>query len=168
MDRFSVYGWWQDSDERFGQTFVATNARHAEELMQDQARNEGGVFRAAGTLLGEHPTADTYTGFVDPDDARNVDREDLEPAFEELEMTEYTVLGLALSTRLLDHGWNRRTGGERWLGREMATSPRYAEDNARLRIAEAGHFELRVCAVFVGVKNRCESLPFSNPDERAG
>jgi hypothetical protein len=167
MDRYTTYGYWADTSERYGQTFVAASARHAEELMQEQAENEGGIFRAAGTLLGEHRAADTYTAFVDPDDARNTERGDLEPAFEELGLTGYTVLGVVVSTRRLDHGWNERTGGERWLSHELATSPRYAEDIARSKVAERGHFELRVCAVLAGTKNRCESLVFSDPDERA-
>jgi hypothetical protein len=166
MDAYTVYGWWQDSGERYASLLDARSPRDAEQIMQERAESEGGIFRAAATLLGEHPAADTYTAFVDPDDPRNLER-GVAPVLEELELAEYTVLGLVLSTRRLDHGWNERTGGERFLSHELATSPRFAEDIAGVKVAERGHFRLVVCAVLEGRRNRCEALVFSDPAERA-
>lgn len=164
---FTVFGWWADSDERYGELVSAGSARAAEEQMRAYAREEGGEFRAAATLLGEFQSADTYTGFVDPDDERNLDRCGLRAAAEADLPVDWTVIGLVESTKHGDADWNSYTGGERYLEHVMATSPRYAEDVAAAQVRERGELRLVVCAVLEGVRNRCESLPFSNPDERA-
>lgn len=167
IETYTVIGYWADSNERYKAQFDAPTAREAERLMQRQAADEDGDFRIAATMLGTHESADRYTSFVDPDDPANEDDCEVRFVSEDDEVGEWTVIGIVLSTRRLDREWNERTGGERWISHELATHPRYAEDIARAKVAERGHFELLVCAVFRGVKNRCESLVFSNPGERA-
>lgn len=164
---FTVFGYWQDSDERYGQEFDAESAAHAERLMADQAEREGGQFRAAATLRGAHEAIDRYTAFTDPDDPRNDERDDLEPAIEELLVTEYTVIGLVVSTKPDDKAWNEETGGQRHLSHEMALSARIAEDVAAGRVRDGGGFRLLVCGVLEGRKERAESHVFSNPHRSA-
>ena len=164
---YTVFGYWADSDERFGEVFEADSADHAERLMRRRSADEGGGFRTAATLRGRHAAVDTYTAFTDPEDPRNAERE-LEPVIEELEITEYTVLGLVLSTRRRDEDWNERTGGQRVLLHEMALSPRIAEDLAAGRVREQDeHMCLVVCAVLQGRKERAESFAFADVDEPA-
>lgn len=166
-DIYSVIGYWADSNERYVEHFEATSARDAERQMMIEARNDDGDFRIAASMLGEQYRVDLYTAFVDPDDPENDERPDLKPATDELGVTDWTVVGIVTSTRAHDRSWNERTKGERYLGHEMAYSARIAEDLARGRVDERGGFELTVCAVFEGMKNRCESFPFSNHDEVA-
>lgn len=167
FETFSVVGYWSDSNERYVEFFRETTAREAEQQMLEQARREDGTFRIAGTMLGEQYRTDLYTAFVDPDDPENENREDLQVVIDELGMAEWAIIGLVASTRHHDQDWNERTGGERYLGHEMALNPRVAEDLARMAVRERGEFELTVCAVLAGRKNRCESFPFSNHDEMA-
>jgi hypothetical protein len=164
---YTVVGWWVDSNERYVEAFDAPTARDAEEAMLEQARDEAGTFRIAGTLLGQIEAADTYTAFVDPDDPENEAREDLEPAVDELGMTEWTVLGLVTSTRHGDHDWNEETGGQRHHTVEMALNPRIAEDLARMAVRERGAVDLTVCAVVAGRVHRCESFQFADHDQKA-
>lgn len=166
-ETYTVIGWWVDSNERYKAQFDAPTAREAERLMLRQAADEDGDFRIAATMLGVHESADRYTAFVDPDDPANEDHCDVRFVSEDDEVGEWTVIGLVTSTRRLDREWNERTGGERWISHELATHPRYAEDIARAKVAERGHFELSVCAVFAGRKDRCESFAFADHDERA-
>ncbi|HEX4789970.1 MAG TPA: hypothetical protein VH372_16005 [Actinospica sp.] len=161
---YTVFGYWEDSDERFGEVFEASSAQDAERRMQRRSANEGGGFRAAATLRGRHGAADTYSAFVDPEDSRNLER-GLEPVIAELELTEYTVLGLTVSTRRRDEDWNARTGGRRVLFHELALSPRIAEDVAAARVRDEGDFRLVVCAVLTGHRERAESFAFSDIDE---
>ena len=162
FETFSVIGYWTDSNERYVEFFRETTVRGAEEQMLANARDEAGDFRIAATMLGEQYRTDLYTAFIDPDDAENENREDLQVVIDELGMVEWTIVGLVRSTRRGDVGWDEETGGERYLGHEMALNPRIAEDLARGAVQERGEFELTVCAVFEGRKNRCESFPFSN------
>lgn len=167
IETYSVTGWWVDSNERHVAFIEARSARDAERLMLEQAAGEDGVFRIAGTMLGEYRAADTYTAFVDPEDPENENREDLEPVIDEFGMADWTVFGLVAGTGRHDGEWNERTGGERYLGHEMALNSRIAEDLARMAVRERGAFELTVCAVFAGRKNRCESFPFADHDQTA-
>ena len=162
---YTVFGYWQDSGERFGEVFEAVSPEQAERLMRRRSEDEGGGFRAAATLRGRHAAADTYTAFVDLEDPRNLER-GLEPAVDELELTEYTVLGLTLSTRRRDKDWNENTGGQRVLFHELALSARIAEDVAAARVHDEEHFRLVVCAVLAGHRERAESYPFSDLDEQ--
>lgn len=102
---YTVLGYWEDSGERHGQEIEAESAVHAEQLMAEQAEREGGQFRAAATLRGTHDVIDRYTGFIYPDDPRNEERADLQPAIDELFVTEYTVIGLVVSNRPGDEAW---------------------------------------------------------------
>lgn len=165
FETFSVVGYWADSNERCVEFFREATAREAEEQMLEQARREGGDFRIAGTMLGEQYRTDLYTAFVDPADPENENRGDLQVVIDELGMVEWTIVGLVTSAG--DDGWNERTGGERYLGHEMALNPRIAEDLARMAVRDRGGFELMVCAVLEGRKSRCESFRFSNHDEVA-
>jgi hypothetical protein len=165
FETFSVVGYWADSNERYVEFFRGATVRDVEDQMLGQAAREAGDFRIAGTMLGEQYRADLYTAFVDPDDEANDEREDLQPVIDGLGVAEWTIVGIVTSTARHDGAWNERTGGERYLGHEMALSPRIAEDLARMAVRERGGFELTVCGVFEGVKNRCESFAFSNHDE---
>jgi hypothetical protein len=165
MDTYTVVGYWKDSQERYKTEFEASNVRSAEYMMLEQAAEEDGDFRIAGTMLGEHDAADLYTAFVNPDDPANDDRCDVHYVSEDDEIGEWTVMGIVASTRVFDREWNKQTQGERYLSVQMTTHPRYAEDMARAEVAERGHFELTVCAVFRGRKARCESFPFVNHNE---
>lgn len=167
FETFSVIGYWSDSNERYVEFFRGAGARDAEDQMLEQARREDGEFRIAGTMPGEQYRADLYTAFVDPDDPENDERGDLKVVIDELGMAEWTIVGLVTSTRHHDAGWNERTGGERYLGHEMALNPRIAEDLARMAVRERGGFKLTVCAVFEGRKNRCESFLFADHDQAA-
>jgi hypothetical protein len=166
LQPYTVFGYWEDSGERFGEVFEAESAEHAERLMERRSQEEGGGFRAAATLRGRHDAADSYTAFVDPEDERNLER-GLEPAVDELELTEYTVLGLTLSTRRRDKDWNERTGGQRVLFHELALSARIAEDVAAARVGDEEHFRLVVCAVLTGYRERAEAHPFADLDQSA-
>jgi hypothetical protein len=161
---YTVFGYWEDSDERFGEVFEASSAEHAERQMRHRSANEGGGFRAAATLRGRHAAADTYSAFTDPEDPRNLER-GLEPVIDELELTEYTVLGLTVSTRRRDKDWNARTGGQRVLFHELALSARIAEDVAAARVRDEGDFRLIVCTVLTGHRERAESFAFSDTAE---
>lgn len=160
---YSVIGYWVGSQERYVEFFDATSARDAENQMLALAREEDDVFRIAGTMLGEQYRDCKYTAFIDPDDPENDNREDLEVVVDELGVEEWTVFGLVVSTN--DAAWNERTGGERYLGRQMGLNARIAEDLARMDVRERPGLELIVCAVFKGVKNRCETFPFASHDQ---
>jgi hypothetical protein len=162
LETYSVVGYWADSNERACEHTDATSARDAENRMLERALQEDGNFRIAGTLLGEHQVCDTYTAFVDPDDPANDDRTDLEPAIDELTVMEWTVFGLILGDD--NFAWNEKTAGERYLGRQMALNARIAEDLAVAEVRDRGGVDLLVCAVFQGVKNRCETFPFAKHD----
>lgn len=161
---YTVYGFWPDTEERYGQAYIADSARDAEDQMLLEAQDQQTEFRIAGTLVGEHPAADIYTAYIDPEDPDNDAREDLEAVIAELEVCEWTILGLITADD--DEQWNQRTGGQRHISHEMALSPRIAEDLARAAVAERGKFTLAVCVVLAGRKERCESYAFSNHDER--
>lgn len=160
METYSVIGYWTDTNERYKLEYEASSAKAAEEAMLAKARAEDAVFAIAGTMLGTHTNADLYTAFVNPDDPANDHICSVQYVADEDEVTEWTVLGLVVAA--YDWRWNAATNGERYLGVKMATHPRYAEDIARAEVAERGAFELKVCAVFRGVKARCESFPFGD------
>ncbi|MBR7830450.1 hypothetical protein KDK95_29385 [Actinospica sp. MGRD01-02] len=165
---YTVFGYWEDNGQRYGRFDEADSAVHAELLMQRRAAKENAVFWAAATLRGEfHPVDAAYTRYLDPQDPRN---EEIEfEGVDELPTTgEFTVYGLILSTRRLDAGWNQRTGGQRFIGHEMATSALAAEGAASARVAtDEHHAKLLVCAVLPGRMEKADTLPFSNPDERS-
>jgi hypothetical protein len=136
FETFSVIGCWSDSNERYVEFFRGAGARDAEDQMLEQARREDGEFRIAGTMLGEQYRADLYTAFVDPDDPENDERGDLKVVIDELGMAEWTIVGLVTGTRGHDRDWNERTGGERFLGHEMALSPRIARSRRTMNAGE--------------------------------
>lgn len=164
LETYSVVGYWAGSEERYVQFFEVHSVRDAEEQMLAKARDEDDVFWISGTMLDEQYRDDLYTAFINPDDPENDNRTDLQAVVDELGVEEWTVSGLVVSTT--DKAWNARTGGERYLGRQMALNPRIAEDLARMAVRERPGLDLIVCAVFKGVRNRCEPFPFANHDER--
>lgn len=181
---YTVFGYWADSNERFGERYEATDARDAEEQALAQARRDDGDLKIAGTLVGEHDSVDRYTAFIDPRDEANFERDDLEAVTDEPEVVEWTILGLALSPyRETRHrigrlhiglardtdaqAWNEQTGGERTIIHEMAYSPLIAEDLARERVLKDSGQDLVVCTVLAGTKHRCESYPFADHRVRA-
>lgn len=165
---YTVFGYWEDNRQRYGRIDEADSAVHAELLMQRRAAKENAVFRAAATLRGEfHPVDAAYTRYLDPQDPRNAEFE-FEGVDELLTTGEFTVYGLIVSTWHLDEGWNRRTGGQRFIGHEMAISALAAEGAASDRVAtDERHAKLLVCAVLPGRMEKADTPPFSNPGERA-
>lgn len=67
----------------------------------------------------------------------------------------------------LASGETIRVRGRRGLGPAGVAALSELVEAVRAKAAERGHFELSVCAVFGGVKNRCESFAFADHDERA-
>jgi len=163
---WSVFGYWADSLERYGEVYYAPTARAAEDQLAREAQANGRRLHVAGVLSGKAPTADRYTKFVDPNDPRNDHVEDLEPDSDELEVTTFCVLGLIRHPG--GGSWNARTGGQRFLESVEALSPLAAEDVARSR-ARDQHGELLVCAVFRGPVQRADApyAYFADPDLRA-
>lgn len=161
---YTVIGYWPGNGERYGDFYDADNARDAERRMQRDADAVNQTFRVAGILHGAPECADRYTKYVDPQDTRNLDAEDLIPDSDELRVTEWSVMGLLHDVR--DMAWNRRTGGQRYLEVIDALSPLAAEDVARSRAADQGA-RLVVCAVFQGRVERADPYAvFSDPDIR--
>jgi hypothetical protein len=162
---YSVYGCWGDR-ERFAEVYQAVSPRAAEDQAQAAAREKGGTLWVCRVVEGEVPTADRYTAFVDPDDDRNQDRDDLEPDMPGLDGDpEWTVFGIAVPLRTEDGcvGW----AGERYGDVLAATSAGAAEDVARARLADKGG-ELWVCAVLAGRVRAVDTYaPFVDPDVRA-
>ncbi len=70
---FTVLGCWPATTERAGEWFMAVDARAAETQMQMVAAEKCGEFWCCAVVAGHVATADTYTLFVDPNDARNND-----------------------------------------------------------------------------------------------
>lgn len=167
MRPFSVYGYWPHSMERYGEVYEAMSARGAEDMMQMDAATKGLTFRVAGVLEGTVPSADRYTLYVDPRDVRNADVGDLVPDVAEWEVGRWSVMGLILAGH--DHGWNERTGGQRFCDHVWATSALAAEDVAVSKVAEEGG-RLLVCAVFAGAVQRADAVyaPFSDPGVSGG
>jgi hypothetical protein len=162
---YTVVGYFPATGERYGDFYDAQRARDAEQCMQRDADAVGQRFRVAGVLVGAPQVADLYTKFVDPRDPRNLDQEHLEPDVEELEVADWSVMGLQLDPG--DPGWNERTGGRRYLEYVPALSALAAEDVARSRCSDEGA-QLVVCAVFRGCMERVDRYAvFSDPDERA-
>lgn len=160
---WSVFGYWADSLERYGEVYYAPTPRAAEDLLQHDAAANGRRFHVAGVLSGQVPTVDRYTLFVDPRDPRNDQADALEMDSDELEVTTFSVLGLIRQPG--GGAWNARTGGQRFLERVEALSPLAAEDVARSR-ARDQHGELLVCAVFHGPVQRADAAYayFADPD----
>lgn len=164
-ETYTVIGYW-DTEERYVDFVEATSARDAEtRLLADIP--EDATLRIAGTLVGEHQGADTYTVFIDPDDEANLTRQVLSVVADEPEVVEWTVLGLIVrdgEPESEQAAWNEKTGGERYLGHEMALNARDAEAVARGRVRERGPVRLLVCAVLAGQHFRAEAYPFSDHD----
>jgi hypothetical protein len=166
MPRFSVYGCWPDTRERFAEVYDADSARAAEDTAQSFARAQGAVLWVARVIEGAVPTADGYTAYVDPDDPRNLDRDDLMPDMPELlgADPEWTVFGIAapLGTPDPAMGWT----GERYGDVVPASSPGAAEDVARSRVADNGGV-LLTCAVLAGRHAGADAYAtFTDPDIR--
>jgi hypothetical protein len=162
---FSVYGYLPHSSERYGEVYEATSARAAEDLARMAVIEAGARFHVAGVLEGKVLAVDAYTKYVDPRDVRNADAEDLIPDCDELEVAQWTVLGLIIDRA--DPRWNERTGGQRYCQHIWALSPLAAEDVAQDMVRDqSGTSALLVCAVFPGVMQRADALyaQFSDPD----
>lgn len=161
---FTVYGYWAETLERFGGFYEATSPRAAEDMAQMDAREKGGTLWVCRVVAGEVHAVDLYTAFVDPQDSRNDDADDLEPDVPGVTDDEYTVFGLALPPGLSGStpGWM----AERYGDVISATSAGAAEDVARSRLADKGG-ELRVCAVLAGRVAAVDTYAtFADPDVR--
>jgi hypothetical protein len=159
---FTVFGCWPATRERFGEFVEATDARDAEDYIQSLATARQTDAWVCGVLDGEVEAADLYTAFVDPADPRNEDVEDLQPDTDELEVTAWTVLGIARDAS--DPDAYAELVGERYADVVEALSPGAAEDVARGRLAEQGG-ELWVCAVVPGKPQRADTYAtFVDPD----
>ncbi|HZR50165.1 MAG TPA: hypothetical protein VFB06_11655 [Streptosporangiaceae bacterium] len=165
---FSVYGCWQETQERFAEVYRAGSARLAESLAQLDASDRGGTLLVARVVAGEVPAVDRYTLFTDPEDPRNQDAGGIEPDVPDLLRgldPDWTVFGIALppDARTGDIG---RTG-ERYGDWVNASSAKAAEDVARSRIADKGGW-LWVCAVLEGSVRAADTYAtFVNPDVKA-
>lgn len=159
---YTVVGDWDG--ERYAQKYDTISPDDAEGLMAMKVAEEGGVFWAVAVLLGDVNTVDRYAFYVDLDNPRHADRDDLVPAQEELEMAEWTVFGRLLSHT--DQRWNERTGGERYCAYEMALSPDTAERVVCSRVADNRESHLLVCGVLPGRVKRMDSHVFCNRQQR--
>lgn len=171
---WSVYGCWPDTRERFAEVFYADSARAAEDQAQVLAREQGWrSLWVCRVVAGEVPAADGYTAYLDPEDPRNLDRDDLVPDMPELlgADPDWTVLGIALPASapmaaFTDRGMS--CTGERYGDVVPASSPGAAEDVARSRVADKGG-QLLVCAVLAGRHAGADTYAaFVGPDVRAG
>lgn len=149
MPAYSVAGAWAETRERFLQVYDAMSPRGAEDLAQLEAHEKGGTLWVCRVLPGEVKAADLYTAFIDPNDPRNDERDDLVPDMPDLLAgdPEWTVFGIAVPRKIHDRDVPRH--GERYGDVENATSAGAAEDVARSRLADKGG-ELWVCCVLPG------------------
>lgn len=162
--RFTVFGCWPTTKERFAWVFTAPDARTAERLMKEKAATEGGQFWVAGIVAGAVEVVDLYTAYVDVDDPANQDIGDLELDVAG-DLRTFTVLGIARDPS--DRRAYEEVIGERYADTVPATSPGAAEDVARGRLADKGG-ELWVCAVIEGEVRRADVYAtFVDPDRRA-
>lgn len=159
--RYTVFGDWDG--ERYGEWFDTASPDAAEDLMLMKVAEEGGVFWPCAVVLGQVKVADTYAYYVDKDDPRHLERDDLTPVTPELEIAEWTVFGRVVSKR--DKAWDARTGGERFVGYEMAFAPDEAEDVAKSRVSDNRDAQLLVVTVLPGRVLRLDSHVFCNRHE---
>jgi len=163
---WTVFGFWAETRERFGEFYQATSARAAEDLAQLDALEKGGTLLVCRVVAGEVPAADRYTAFVDSADPRNDERDDLEPDVPDLTAgdPEWTVFGIAVPRGV--KGADIAVTGERYGDVVNATSALAAEDVARSRLA-GKHGELLVCTVLTGRVTAADTYAsFVNPGTR--
>ncbi|MDB4873541.1 MAG: hypothetical protein JWL97_4545 [Gemmatimonadales bacterium] len=162
---WSVVGCWAHTGERHAEMYEAVSARAAEDQAQMDARDAGGPLWVAGVVAGQIVPVDLYTAFVDPADPRNDGCEGLTPDFAALELTTYTVLGIARDPS--DRRAYEQLVGERYADTVPAISPGAAEDVARSRLADKGG-ELWVVCVLEGVHRRADTYAtFVDPEVAA-
>ena len=167
MQAYTVFGFWAETRERYGQWFTATSPRAAEDMAQMTALEKGGTLLVCRVVAGEIPSADRYTAFVDPQDPRNDECDDLEPDVPDVTAVdpEWTVFGIAVPAGGRPVVIARQ--GERYGDVVNATSPLAAEDVARSRLADRGG-ELMVCTVLAGRVAAADTYAsFVNPDVQA-
>lgn len=161
-ERWSVAGCWADTRERYTSAYQAPTARAAEDQAYMDARESGSPLWVAAVLPGQVSPVDSYTAFVDPQDPRNADAQGLSPDFAPLELTTYTVLGIARDPS--DRRAYEQLVGERYADTVPALSPAAAEDVARSRLADKGG-ELWVVLVLEGVHRRADTYAtFVDPE----
>jgi hypothetical protein len=166
METWTVYGFWAETRERFGEFYRATSARAAEDMAQMTALEKGGTLLVCRVVAGEVPSADRYTAFVDPQDPRNEECDDLEPDVPDVTAgdPEWTVFGIAVPAGGRPVPVER---GERYGDVVNAASPLAAEDVARSRLADRDG-ELLVCAVLAGRVAAVDTYAtFADPDVTA-
>lgn len=165
LTAYGLYGAWAETGERFADSFDATSSRSAEDLAQMTAREKGGTLLVCRLVAPPVVPADTYTAFVDPNDIRNADRDDLEADMPCLEGDpEWTVFGIAASKGTIWGDHHLPLKGERYGDVVNATSAGAAEDVARARMADNGGV-LFVCTVLPGRVPACDTYAsFVNPD----
>jgi hypothetical protein len=161
---YTVLGFWAETRERWAGEYAATSPRAAEDMARMDALEAGGTLLVCRVIPGHPGTVDRYTAFVDPQDPRNEDRDDLEPDVPDLTAgdPEWTVFGIAVPAG----GWPGKgaAGGERYGDVINAASPLAAEDVARSRLADRDG-ELLVCAVLAGRVAASDTYAsFVNPD----
>lgn len=65
---WTVVGVWPETKERYLMHYTAVSPRQAEDLMQMDAKEKGGVFWVAGVFEGKLTAMDTYATFADDPD----------------------------------------------------------------------------------------------------
>lgn len=163
---YTVYGCWEQTRERFEGVYQAGSPRAAENLAQMDAADKGGTLWIARVVAGQVAPVDTYTAYVDPQDARNADIGYLEPDTPDFADgdPEWTVFGFAVPKRTKDAAVPYTA--ERYGDVVNATSPGAAEDVARDRLADKGG-DLWVVTVLAGRIPAVDTYAtFADPDVR--
>lgn len=167
---FTVFGYWAETSERWCDTFQAISARSAEDQAQLEAADLHGTLRVCRVAEGDLKAADKYTAYLDQNDPRNEDRDDLEPDMADVTLGTdpyWTVLGLAVPEGCQPGDPDIGTRGERYGDIVSASSAGAAEDVARDRLHDR-HGTLLVCAVVPGqVRGADAYATFADPDVRA-
>jgi hypothetical protein len=162
MELFTIIGCWPQSRERFASPIHSISPQAVETEMEMQAREMETVFYPAAVIVGDPPMDDTYTAFIDPDDAKNETVSGLVQPFPELKAIEWTVFGIA---------WDpdsprsyTESIGQRWCRTVMADSARAAEDVAQSYLQDEGGV-LWVCGVLRGTWSRVDTYArFVDPE----
>jgi len=167
--KYSVFGCWAQTSERFAEIYDAPGPRSAEILAQQMARQEGGTLWVCRTFPGMQEPKDTYTLFTDPRDDRNAGAEDLEldtPDFLR-DNPDWLVIGFAVPKGMGTGHPEFGHTAERHAGHVYAPSPLTAEDAARDMLAEKGA-DLIVCSVLEGCPAAADTYAtFADPDARS-
>lgn len=172
FEPFTVFGYWAETLERWCDTYTSATARGAEDQAQLHASEVGGTLRVARVVIGNVWPADKYTAYLDPNDLRNLERDNLEPDMPDFTKDSdpyWTVFGLAVPKGFLPNSPEIALRGERYGDIVSISSPGAAEDVARDRLQEANPgSHLLVCTVLAGQFTGADAYAvFCNPDVKA-